>query len=312
MNRPNDSVLGMNPAGASSAESAAPLRGLAIASGVLVVLFAWPLYELVRHSLRYDLHSHIVLVPIVSAYLVWTARKTIPIVPAVDRRIGLAVASAGLLPLMVCGLLALSQAKVARDDWLALSTLAFLLGFWGICGWYLGRRTLRAVAFPLAFLLFMIPLPTAATNALQTLLQHGSADVAYAMLLAAGTPVFRQELVFQLPGIILEVAPECSGIRSSLALFITSIVAGHLFLRSPWRRLALAALVLPLALLRNGLRVFTIGELCVHVSPDMIDSFIHHQGGPIFFALSLVPFSVVLLWFVRAERRAGIRHPAAP
>lgn len=67
----------------------------------------------------------------------------------------------------------------------------------------------------------------------------------------------------------MEVAPQCSGIRSSLVLFITSLIGGYLFLRSPWRRFALAAFVLPLALLRNGFRVFVLGQLCVQVGPHM-------------------------------------------
>jgi exosortase/archaeosortase family protein len=99
------------------------------------------------------------------------------------------------------------------------------------------------------------------------------------------------------------VAPECSGIHSTVALFLTSLVGGQLLPRSPWRRTILAAVVLPIALVRNGLRVFVIGQLCVQIGPEMIDSFIHHHGGPIFFAVSLIPFSAVLLWLVRADRR---------
>ncbi len=106
-----------------------------------------------------------------------------------------------------------------------------------------------------------------------------------------------------LPGIVLEVAQECSGIHSSWILFITSLVASHLFLNSPWRRLILVAFVIPLAIVRNSVRILTIGLLCVHVGPHMIDSWIHRQGGPVFFALSLVPLFLLLLWLRRGERR---------
>ena len=68
----------------------------------------------------------------------------------------------------------------------------------------------------------------------------------------------------------------------------------------------LAAAVIPLALLRNGFRVFVIGELCVRVSPDMIDSWVHKQGGPFFFALSLIPFSILLYFLYRADRRSAV------
>ncbi len=131
--------------------------------------------------------------------------------------------------------------------------------------------------------------------------------VAAALLFAvSGSTVFREGLVFQLPGITLQVAQECSGIRSSLVLFITSLVAGKLFLQSPWRKLFLTAFVIPLAIVRNGFRVFTLGWLCVHISPNLIDSPIHHRGGPLFFLLSLVPFFLFLLWLRRGE---GQRSP---
>jgi exosortase/archaeosortase family protein len=76
-----------------------------------------------------------------------------------------------------------------------------------------------------------------------------------------------------------------------------------MFLRSPWRRMALTLFVIPLAIVRNGFRILTIGMLCVHVSPSMIDSPLHHRGGPLFFGLSLIPFFLFLFWLRRGERR---------
>jgi exosortase/archaeosortase family protein len=116
-------------------------------------------------------------------------------------------------------------------------------------------------------------------------------------------PVLRQGIDFQFPGFALEVAPQCSGIHSSLVLFITSLLAGHLFLRSPWRRGALTLAVIPLGIMRNGLRVLVLGELCVNVSPEMINSPIHHHGGPLFFVLSLGPFFLLLFLLRRAESK---------
>src|SRR5262249_62388208 len=112
-------------------------------------------------------------------------------------------------------------------------------------------------------------------------------------------PVLRQGMIFQLPGMTIEVAQECSGIRSSLVLFITSLVAAHLFLRTQWRRIVLVALVIPLGILRNGFRILVIGLLCVHYGPHMIASPIHRQGGPLFFTLSLIPLFFLLWWLRR-------------
>src|SRR5581483_5561373 len=131
----------------------------------------------------------------------------------------------------------------------------------------------------------------------------------------SGTTFVKDGLLFQLPGIVIEVKPECSGIHSSLVLFITSLVAGHFFLRSPQKQAALALSVIPLALLRNGFRIFTIGQLCIHIGPEMINSPIHRRGGPLFFFLSLIPFLWLLYVLQKAERvksrkAAGIEPPA--
>jgi exosortase/archaeosortase family protein len=84
---------------------------------------------------------------------------------------------------------------------------------------------------------------------------------------------------------------------------MTSILAANLFLKTPWRRVALVAFVIPLAILRNGFRILVIGLLCVNIGPQMIHSLIHRRGGPLFFALSLAPLLLLLGWLHKGEIR---------
>jgi exosortase C (VPDSG-CTERM-specific) len=190
------------------------------------------------------------------------------------------------------------------DDYLAVMGWSFVLLFVAGVLLFCGKATAKYFAFPLAFLVFAAPFPKAMMDAILAWLQHGSAEVAYAMLSLSGMPTLKQGTFFQLPGFDMQVAPECSGIHSTLVLFITSLVAGQLMLKTQWRRAVLVLAVIPLALLRNGLRIFTIGQLCVQVSPDMIHSYIHRKGGPIFFALSLIPFLILLIWLRKSELRS--------
>jgi exosortase/archaeosortase family protein len=149
----------------------------------------------------------------------------------------------------------------------------------------------------------MIPMPAGFRTELETFLQYGSAAAANWMFTLSGLSVFQDNLSFHLPGNIrFNVEPECSGIHSSLVLLITSLVAGHLLLRTWWKQAVLVVVVIPLALLRNGFRIFVIGRLCVHFGARMFDSWVHHRGGPLFFAISLVPFFGLLLWLVKSER----------
>jgi len=196
---------------------------------------------------------------------------------------------------------------LSHNDYLALLALAFVCLVTAGGFIFLGRRWMAAAAFPLAFLLFMIPLPDRVVDTLEKASLYASADAANAFFVTFGTPVLRDGVFFQLPGIVLEVAQECSGIRSSWVLFITSVLASHLFLASPWRRAVLVAFVVPLAIVRNGFRIFTIALFCVHMGPHMVDSFIHKRGGPIFFALSLIPLFLLLFWLRRGELRVQNR-----
>jgi exosortase C (VPDSG-CTERM-specific) len=303
MNKINE-VLAPVPAGKPAQNFSRP-GGFSLATFALIVAFSRPLYDLVRFALQSDLYSHIVLVPCISLYLVWVKRRNLPPDGNPHRRLALFFLLPGLAVLGSYGLSIFFGMELAREDSLALTTLSFLLLFAGIGALFLGPPTLRALSFPLGFLVFMIPMPVFFTDSIANFLQHGSAAVALVLFKSLGTPVFYHDLVFQLPGISIRVAPECSGIHSSLALFITSLLAGYFFLHAGWKRGVLALAVIALGLARNGLRIFTIGELCVHISPDMIDSYIHRHGGPVFFVLSLIPLFLLLYFLMKSDRPAA-------
>ncbi len=279
---------------------------------VLLLCFSLPLYQWVRFGLGNDLYSYTLLVPLVSAYLFGSGPTAESVHPRPAFRL-FGYLSAGLGVLAACAWLyaGVTGAGLTVQDAAALSMFAFVLSFAGLCGLTLPPAMQSRAKFPLGFLIFMVPFPVALEHGIESLLQHGSAPPAYWLFELVGTPLLREGLVFNLPGISIQIAPECSGIRSTLVLFMTSILAGHLFLRTAWRRVALTAFVIPLALARNGFRVFTIGQLCVSVGPHMIDSPIHHRGGPIFFALSLIPFFIFVFLLVRADRRASAASPTA-
>ena len=249
--------------------------------------------------------------PFIAGYLIWVMRPSLPAFAPGSPR-------GALIPLLAGAVLLLSYAiprwrgwQPELDDYLALTVASFLFFLLAAGLATLGSKWIRATAFPLAMLAFMIPFPTMATDAIEFFFQHTSADVTSILLSLSQTPYYRQDLVFDLPGISIRVAPECSGIRSSLVLFITSLLAGYLFLRSPWKRAVLTLFVIPLAMVRNGFRIFTISMLCVHIDPKMIDSPIHRKGGPVFFLLSLFPFFLVLAWLRKSESRKGQTKAAA-
>jgi exosortase C (VPDSG-CTERM-specific) len=278
------------------------LMGWSLFCAFLSVAFAKPLLGLTRFALGSELYSYVALVPLMSIYLLWQKRNDL-----LGCRVGPVAWDAAIPVLAGLGLLVAYQVMVVKGwtptegDYLSITIASFVSCVIAGFLFFFGRDILRTAAFPIGFLIFMVPLPTLFTDWLEQFLQHSSADAASVLLSLSGATVFREGSVFHLPGITIEVAKECSGIHSTLVLFVTSLLAGHLFLRSPWKQAALALVVIPLGIVRNGIRIFTISWLCVHVDPAMIDSPIHHRGGPIFFALSLVPFLALLLVLRKSE-----------
>ena len=273
---------------------------------ILCGAFALPLREFVTYARHSDVHSYVLLIPFVTAYLIYIRWKQL------SRELSSAWGYSLLLTATGTGALlaSLRFTELGQNDYMTLIALSFVC--FAIAGafLFLGGKWAYSAMFPLFFLAFMIPLPEAAVDFLENASKEASAEVANWLFLISGTPVLRAGAVFQLPGITIEVAKECSGIRSSLVLVITSLLAANMFLHTTWRRALLVCAVIPLGLLRNGLRILVISLLCVHIGPQMIHSVIHRRGGPVFFVASLVPLFVVLWWLRRGD--VAVQQRRAP
>ena len=274
------------------------LGGLLVFALFLWVAFWGPLLSLIRYAAEESLHSHILLVPFISGYLIYLQRNTLPKNYRSSPVCGALMFAVGVAAF---GFASRIQSELSPGDYLSFVAFSFVTLLIAGGFFFLGRGWMWAACYPIAFLYFIVPLPDAAVHWTETALKLASAEAASWFLGISGTPVLRDGLVFQLSNITLEVAQECSGIRSSWVLLITSLVASHLLLKSPWRRALLLAVVIPLAILRNGFRILVIGLLCVHLGPQMIDHTIHRNGGPLFFMLSLAPLFLLLYWLRKGE-----------
>jgi len=300
LNLPNiDSPTAENVTEHSNAPASANKRliGWCIYLVILCGAFALYLRELTAFAAHSQVHSYVLLIPLVTAYLIYIRWKHLSRELSSSWGYALLSAAAGI------GALLASQyfIDLGQNDYVTLIALSFFCFVIAGIFLFLGNKWARSAMFPLFFLAFMIPLPEAAVDLLENASKQASAEVANWLFLISGTPFLRNGTLFQLPGITITVAKECSGIRSSLVLVITSLLAANMFLHTTWRRALLVCAVIPLGLLRNGFRVLVISLLCVHIGPDMINSVIHRRGGPVFFALSLVPLFAMLWLFRRQE-----------
>jgi exosortase len=204
-------------------------RRFLIFASLLTLCFALPLAHWARFALNSGLFSYVLLVPFISGYLIWIRRTQVVIEGGHARLLAVMLAAAGL------GFLAAGMVGSAENV-LTYQVLSYCCFLWSGGLALFGLRIMRWLAFPALFLVFIAPIPPGIVTALETALQHASADCAYRFIRASNIPVYRSDMSFYMPNFSMRVAHECSGIRSSLILFISALVAGHMFLRTSWTR----------------------------------------------------------------------------
>src|SRR6266566_7718495 len=140
-----------------------------------------------------------------------------------------------------------------------------------------GARASRTLLFPLVFLFWMVPIPSVALNKVVEFLQAESAVAARLIFSLIGVPVSQQGVVLSIPGVNIEVARECSSIRSSVMLLVASMVLAQVSLRSPWSKAAVIAATVPLSIAKNALRIVTLSMLGTRVDPGFLTGRLHHR-----------------------------------
>ena len=218
---------------------------------VWLAAFWKPLAALVSFSLTHNYCSHAILIPFICAFLLFFTRPSIRRDPR-SWLYGILLA----IPAVPVFLWAVARKSDLGPDNFIVATTFSIICVWisGFAVCY-GLRAFRTAIFPLCLLFLMIPLPTAAVQAFTRFLQQGSTEITWWLLQAVGQPSVKSGFTIYLPKLTILVAEECSGIRSSLALFVTCLLAGHMMLRSNWRRAVFVLLSFPVALIKNGIRI---------------------------------------------------------
>jgi exosortase len=266
---------------------------------LLPFLIAWDSTRLlVNLVFENETFSQIPLLPLVSAFLIFENRKS------VFSNLPFSWIMGGALIVPGAILLAASQVNLwhlTETNPQSLFVFAIVCIWLGAFALFFGASAFRAALFPLLFLLFMVPIPEPLLSRTIYVLQAGSAVFVEAFFAIAGIPYHRQQFIFELPGVAIRIAEECSGIRSTLALLITTVLASYIFLKTPWRRLVLSLAVIPIALFKNGLRIATLSILSVYVNPAFLYGNLHQRGGIVFFVIALIPMALLLKLLQRGE-----------
>ncbi|OLC92780.1 MAG: hypothetical protein DMG35_12680 [Acidobacteria bacterium] len=266
------------------------------------LLFKNPVGALVRLSLSQDDASYLVLIPFISATVLYLEHSRIFLRLAGDKML-----AAIFLFFAGCAALAShlagnhSSLGVQLSGWILSLVLVWVAGF----ALFFGKAALKAAHFSLLFLLLMIPPPNFLLDRIIYFLQEGSAWITGALFDLFRVPALREGLVFHLARVDIEVAKECSGIRSSMALLILALLISHFRLKSFWYKTLFVACGLFMMILKNGIRIATLTLLAIYVDPNFLFGRLHHQGGVVFFVLALLLLLPLLFFLQRVEAKRG-------
>ena len=264
--------------------------------GVLAVLYA-PVIKLLVYQWYNDAdYSHGFLVPLLSAYLIWQRRDKLREVPRHASWWGMVMVAFSL------GLLFLGSLGAE----LSLTRLSMLGTLCGLIVYFTGGAMLRAVAFPMAFLLFAIPIPVVVYNEIVFPLQFIASKFATRVLeLLNLFPVMREGNVLILPHMRLEVVEACSGIRSLMSLLALAAGYGYLVEKSVAVRWFLIAAMVPLAIISNGTRVMITAIMANYFGPKAAEGFMHEFSGWVIFVVATIMFLTLHSLITLVRKKLG-------
>src|SRR5712664_523432 len=257
-------------------------KGLVIA-GLVAALYGPVLTQMVVQWWQDPDFSHGFVVPLFAGYVLYQRRYKLRQVPLEPNNLGFLV-MLGAIALLLAG-------SLGAELFVARFSLLFLLG--GILLFFAGWKMLRAVAFPLVFLVLMIPLPAIIYNQVTFPLQLLASRLSSNCLELVGIPVLREGNVLVLPSYSLEVVEACSGIRSLMSLIALAFAYGYLVEQRLWARITLVVLMLPIAVGSNALRVVGAGVVTYFWGPRSAEGFFHFFQGWLIFVSAVVCMLVV-------------------
>jgi exosortase len=277
------------------ASQRSPLFLFGVLFALSIAIWFRPLISSFALGYRDSEYTHILLIIPVSLTLIfldWKAPKELSKGSLIPGAILMSLAGA------VTVAVRLGVIDVHPDERLSLNMVALVLWWIGAFIFCFGFSAFKGAVFPLCFLFWLVPIPQFLLDPIVRLLQEGSAASADLIFAIAGVPVARDGTIITIPGLVIEVARECSSIRSSLMLVVTTMVLAQMLLHSPWRKALVIAVAIPLSVVKNGLRIFVLGMLATRVDPSYLTGRLHHEGGIIYFLIALGAI-FLCLWIAR-------------
>lgn len=242
--------------------------------GLVAVLFYPTFVWLVYNWMNNSYYSHGFLVPLISGFFLWRSREAFGNDQREPSGLGLIVLGISLVIYLVA------------QVWQAyhFSAFALILLLAGLTLYFLGEKATRLIAFPLGFLLFMIPLPF--TNRLSPAMESFTTRVSTAWVRLLGIPATNLGSQIQLPSSSFTVGAACSGLNSVVALATLVVIFIYILEGSRLAKMILLVVAIPIAIAANIFRVSSILVIAHFFGAEAGMTYFHDYSSPVLFLLA--------------------------
>lgn len=275
-------------------------------SYLTAILLAYPPVKLILSDSRIDLYyTHIPIIPLISGFLMLRNRKKYFSDQTTSPLPGIAITVVSVI-LYILATRSLSKTEYS----IGMAIFSVILIFAGMLITLYGLKSFKKALFPIAFLLFAVPVPESLMDKVAIEIARASVHITDLLFNLIGIPFVRQGIEIYLPGYILVVGPECAGWRSSIALLILSLLAGHFFLKKFGHKLLLVALAIPMIIIKNGMRIVVLYLIAYFIDEKFMEpGFIHRSVGYGMFVVILILMGLILWSLEKKEARESKNKP---
>ncbi len=241
--------------------------------------FVW-MYD--RWTARDSYYAHGFLIPLIVLYWIWKKKSELA---STERRV-----EWGALPVVLTAVLIQAVSAIFRVYFASCFSFVTLV-LAGVL-FLLGRKVFQAIWYPLAFLYLMIPLPLLVISEVTLKMKFFVTEIAAFLLPYVGVKAVREGSYIYTPHTAVLVGDPCSGLRSFLAFLCLGLIFVYGAKMPPWKKAVLVTAGIPLAILSNVVRVFSLSFLSeIYGTDTIIETWFHDFSG---YAVFLAAFAAFL------------------